>query len=250
MKVIVVANQKGGVGKTSLVFHLAHAISEEGGRVMVIDLDPQGNLSWCLRRRTEEACPAAEIFEREVLEAEPCTERILLVASNIKLARYEAAPGGMRIYFKLRRALERHRENPEADYVLIDCPPSLGLFSLAALVAGHRVVIPMRTEIFSVSGLGDLLNVVEEVRESVNPGLEVAGIVMNAVSSRTRVAQSTLEELAELSEELSLPVLAVLPATVRLEEALREGIPVWRLKEAGPMGTRIRKEIGKILNSL
>ena len=251
MKILVVANQKGGVGKTSLVLHLTWVLSEIGRRVLVIDLDPQGNLSWCLKRLSDETlCPAAAVFEKEEVHAERIAENIWLTASNIKLARYEAMAGGVNIYFRLRRALQKFRKEHPLDHVIIDCPPSLGLFSLSALVAGESLVIPMRTEVFSVAGLGDLLNIVDEVRENINPNLSIAGLVLNAVSSRTRVAQNTLNELSEITEELGLPILSVIPATVKMEEALREGLPVWQLKSQTPLVKKIRSEFQQLIEKL
>lgn len=251
MKVLVVANQKGGVGKTTIVFHLAWLLAEKGKEVLLIDFDPQGNLSWCFGRLSDDTeCPASAIFEKEEIKAEKKQDGIWLTASNIKLARYEAMAGGVNIYFRLRRALQRFAERQSIDYVIIDCPPSLGLFSLSALVAGEKLIIPMRTEVFSVTGLGDLLNIVDEVRENINPDLSVAGIVLNAVSSRTRVARNTLDELSEIREELELPLLAVIPATVKIEEALREGIPVWDLKRGSTRAKEIKNYFIALLKKI
>lgn len=251
MKILVVANQKGGVGKTSLVFHLTWLFAEAGQKVLVIDLDPQGNLSWCLRRISDDTeCPASAIFEKEEIEAEKRNENVWLTASNIKLARYEAMAGGVNIYFRLRRALQKFCEKQPIDYVLVDCPPSLGLFSLSALVAGESLIIPMRTEVFSVAGLGDLLNIVDEVRENINPNLSVAGLVINAVSPRTKVAKNTLAELSEITEELNLPILSVIPATIKMEEALREGVPVWQVKPENPIAKKIKNEFQRLIEKL
>jgi chromosome partitioning protein len=249
MKVLALANQKGGVGKTFLVFHLAHFLAEKGRRVLVVDLDPQGNLSLCFRLggAPGEGCGVCGVFEGERLSAVEVREGILLVTSDIRLARYEASAGGVGVYFKLKKALEAFCREEAVDFVLIDCPPSLGLFSLSAFVAARKVVVPMRSEVFSVSGLGDLLNVVAEVRENINPDLEVAGIVLNAVQERTRVARETLEALREGT---SLPLLALVPLSVKAEEAVREGRPVWRKSPEAPISRALREGLSRLLEGV
>jgi len=248
-KVIAVANQKGGVGKTFLVFHLAHFLREKGHRCLLVDLDPQGNLSLALQfsRQLDLGCEVARIFEEERFFAHEVEEGLLLVPSDIGLARYEASAGGVGVYFKLRRALERYLSEEGADFVLLDCPPSLGLFSLSAFVAAQALLVPLRPEMFSVSGLGDLLRVAEEVRENINAALEVTGLVLNAVQERTRVTRETLREL---SEHVSLPVLAKFPHSIRAEEALREGRPVWALAPESPLARSLREGLARVLEAL
>jgi len=251
VKVIVVANQKGGVGKTTVVFHLSWLLAEKGDKVLAIDLDPQGNLSWCMAGISDnEECAAATIFENEKIKMQEITENLWLTASNIKLARFEAVGGGVNVYFRFRKALEKLAQEQSVDWVVVDCPPSLGLFSLSALVAAEILFIPMRAEIFSVAGLGDLLNVTREIQENINPRLYVAGMVLNAVRLRTRVAKNTLEELSEMSGELKIPVVAVLPATIRVEEALRKRVPVWRLGRKNHVEEKIRAEFQKLVEVL
>jgi len=249
-RVVAVVNQKGGVGKTFLVFHLAHFLVERGARVLAVDLDPQGNLtlSFKIREgRVPEDCPAAEIFEEEKLRAEELLPGLFLCGSNIKLARYEAASSGVAIYFKFKKSLKKFFRQKEVDFVLIDCPPSLGLFSLSALVAAHKLIVPLRSEIFSVSGLGDLLNVVSEVKENINPELEIAGLVINALNPRTKVSRETLKELEEAQE---IPLLATIPASIKAEEALRAGLPLWQLEPSHKMAGALKKALKDILHSL
>jgi len=247
-KIIAVANQKGGVGKTFLVFHLAHFLAEKGFRTLAIDLDPQGNLSlaFTLARGWEPRCLAAEIFAAEKIVAEEVEKNLLLVSSEIGLARYEASAGGVSIYFKLKKALEAWPEKEALDFVLIDCPPSLGLFSLSALVASKGLLIPLRPEIFSVSGLGDLLQIVKEVRENINPGLEILGLLINAVQERTRVAKQTI---LELEKDVKLPILARFPASIKAEEALRQGVPVWHLAPESPLSRTLRRGLNELLQT-
>ena len=244
-KIIAVANQKGGVGKTFLVFHLAHFLKEKGAKVLAIDLDPQGNLSLCFylnQGRIPEGCPVAQVFENEELPVEEIEEGLFLAASNIHLARYEAASSGVGVYFKLKKGLKKLFEQEDFDLVLMDCPPSLGLFSLSAFVAAEKILVPLRTEIFSVSGLGDLLNVVNEVREEINPRLEIVGLVLNAVNPRTKVARETTEELSSQG----LPILATIPASIKAEEALRAGKPLWRLEPSHKVAQALKEALQKV----
>ncbi len=248
-RVLAVANQKGGVGKTFVVFHLAHFLAEKRKRCLLVDLDPQGNLSlsFQLPRGFEPSCEVAEIFARQEIKAQEISPYIFLVPSDIRLARYEASSGGVGIYFKLKRALEEFSKNHPVDYVLIDCPPSLGLFSLSAFVAADALLIPLRPEMFSVSGLGDLLQVVQEVKENINAALEILGLILNAVQERTKIARQTLTELAQSVE---LPVLAKLPLSIKAEEALRKGKPVWELTPEVPLARALQEGLHQILEVL
>ncbi len=247
-KIIAIANQKGGVGKTFLVFHLAHLLRDKGARVLAVDLDPQGNLtlSFCLGEGQRlEGCPAAEIFEHERLSLMALKEGLWLCGADIQLARYEALSRGVGVYFRLKKALARVKE--PLDYVLLDCPPSLGLFSLSAFVAAEKLLVPLRAEVFSVSGLGDLLNVVQEVQENINPRLKVVGLVLNAFDQRTRVARETL---AELSQEADLPVLATIPASIKVEESLRAGRPLWRFAPQHKMASLLQEALERVAQHL
>ncbi len=249
VRVIAVANQKGGVGKTFLVFHLAHFLAEQGKRCLLIDLDPQGNLSLAfqLPRGLAPSCEVAEIFARQEIIPREVAPNIDLVPSDIRLARYEATSGGVGIYFKLKKALERYLAENATDVVLIDCPPSLGLFSLSAFVAADGLLIPMRPEMFSVSGLGDLLQVVQEVQENINARLKVLGLVLNAIQKRTKIARETL---SELDANLELPILARLPHSIKAEEALRQGAPVWKVAPDSPLSAALREGFEQIYQRL
>lgn len=248
MHILALANQKGGVGKTFLAFHLAHFLVESGRKVLMIDFDPQGNLSLCFRKSFENdiPCRVTEVFELERLNPETIKEGLWLVPADIRLARFEASSGGVGIYFKLKKAIEAYLKNNPVDVVLIDCPPSLGLFSLSAFVAAQKIIVPLRSEVFSISGLGDLLNVVSEVKENINPNLEVQGLVLNAYQGRTRIGRDTLSEL----KEIGLPLLAIIPQSIRAEEALRAGLPVWHLAPEAPISKALEEGLSCILRTL
>ena len=247
-KILAVANQKGGVGKTFLVFHLAHYLAEAGRRVLAVDLDPQGNLSLAFRLGggAVEGCGVCGAFAAEgALSPVDLGGGLWLVSADLELARHGEGVRGVGAYFRLRRALEPLASGFDA--VVLDCPPSLGLLSLSAFVCAGSVLVPLRPEVFSVSGLADLVGVVQEVRETVNPALSVAGLVLNAVQGRTRVARDTLSELRGAVE---FPVLAVVPASVRAEEALRAGAPVWRLAPGSALARDLRAGLGAVVRAL
>ncbi len=248
-KIIAIANQKGGVGKTFLVFHLGHFLQEQGKKALLIDLDPQGNLSlaFYLLFGKETPCNAAYIFEKEKIKALKITDTLFLVSSNIELARYEAYSGGVSIYFKLKKALDLFLETEQVDYILIDCPPSLGIFSLSAFVAAEKVIVPMRPEVFSISGLGDLFNIIQEVKENINSHLNILGIVLNSVQERTKIAQNTLKEL---TSSINLPLLAIIPASIKAEESLRSGAPVWKKYPYTPIAKALVKGLENIIYNL
>jgi len=248
--IVAVANQKGGVGKTFLTFHLAFFARNKGCSILVVDLDPQGNLSLCFRlgeNLSTLPCLVAEVFEREKLSPIKMKDNFYVVPSDIQLARYEAMTSGVNIYFKLKRALTQFLKESSIDLVLLDCPPSLGLFSLSAFVASQKILVPLRTEVFSISGLGDLMNVVSEIRENINSQLKISGLVLNAVSGRTRIARETLKEI---EEGVELPILAVIPHSIKAEEALRLGKPVWEVSPSSRISLEILKGLKNIWSIL
>ena len=210
MRRIAIVNQKGGVGKTTTTVNLGAALARAGRRVLVVDLDPQGNLSTSLGVEIGEGEPSSYsvlIGERELAECiVPTAQKGLsLVPTNIDLSGAELELAGMqeREYRLLRavdaweqRSLEREGLSP-AEYVLFDCPPSLGLLSLNALVAAREVFLALQTEFLALQGMTRLLDVVNRIREALNPELSVTGIVPCLYDSRLRLAREVLGELRQ-----------------------------------------------------
>jgi chromosome partitioning protein len=221
-RVMVVANQKGGVGKTTTTVNLAASLALHGGRVLVIDLDPQGNASTALGidHHAEvpsiydvlvESKPLSDVVQPvadvEGLFCAPAT--IDLAGAEIELVSLVARES------RLQRAIEGY-EQP-LDYVLIDCPPSLGLLTVNALVAGAEVVIPIQCEYYALEGLGQLLKNVDLVRAHLNPRLHVSTILLTMYDGRTRLASQVAEEVrTHFGKEV---LRTSIPRSVRISEA-------------------------------
>ncbi|WP_372498725.1 ParA family protein [Yinghuangia soli] len=221
-RVMVVANQKGGVGKTTSTVNLAAALALHGARVLVVDLDPQGNASTALGIDHHASVPSiydvlvegkdlAEVVQPVVdvegLFCAPAT--IDLAGAEIELVSLVARES------RLQRAIDGY-EQP-LDYILIDCPPSLGLLTVNALVAGREVVIPIQCEYYALEGLGQLLRNVELVRGHLNPQLHVSTILLTMYDARTRLASQVAQEVRDhfAAEVLNTSI----PRSVRISEA-------------------------------
>jgi chromosome partitioning protein len=227
-RVMAVANQKGGVGKTTTSINLGACLAELGHRTLLIDLDPQGNASTGLGIDTRQVTKSMyDVVVHEVSlddVVEPASVKNLFVApANLDLAgaEIELVPMFSR-EMRLRRAIEQVIS--DYDYVLIDCPPSLGLLTVNGLAAASEVVVPIQCEYYALEGLGQLLRNVELVRKSLNPSLEVSTIVLVMYDARTRLADQVV---AEVREHFGDKVCrAVVPRNVRLSEAPSFGQPI------------------------
>ncbi len=222
-RVITIANQKGGVGKTTTAVNLAAALAQHGSRVLVIDLDPQGNASTALdvehRAGTTsiyhvlvEDQPLVGIIRAvddiPLLYCAPAT--IDLAGAEIELVPMVAREG------RLSRALGSYDES-QLDYILIDCPPSLGLLTVNALVAAAEVLIPIQCEYYALEGLEQLLRTVDLVRSHLNPGLSISTILLTMYDGRTRLASQVAEEVRSHFGDVVLQ--SIIPRSVRVSEA-------------------------------
>jgi chromosome partitioning protein len=228
-RVFVVANQKGGVGKTTTAVNVAAALAQHGLKVLVIDLDPQGNASTALAVEHGEGTPGSYhvLVDNtpidEVIVECPDVSGLFVVPATIDLAGAEIELVSLVAReTRLRKALDAHlAECAEVeatyDYVFIDCPPSLGLLTVNALSAGHEMLIPIQCEYYALEGLSQLLRTIDQIREHLNPRLRVSAIMLTMYDARTRLAAGVADEVREHFGETVLKT--AIPRSVRISEA-------------------------------
>ena len=226
--IVCVANQKGGVGKTTTTVSVAAALAAMSARVLVVDLDPQGNATTGLGLRAEEGDPSTYgvlVDGLEITEAVLHTEvdglDVLPSSLDLAGAEVELVPAFSR-ELRLRRALESVDEH--YDVVFIDCPPSLGLLTINALVAADQVLVPIQCEYYALEGLGQLMRTVHLVGDNLNRDLELGGVVLTMYDGRTNLSQQVVDEVRDYFGDRAYR--AIIPRTVRLSEAPSFGQPI------------------------
>jgi len=227
-RVLALANQKGGVGKTTTAVNLGACLAERGYHTLIVDLDPQGNASTGLGVDTRLLATSMYDVIMHELPLGECVvptdvPRLSLAPASLDLAgaEIELVPAFSR-ELRLRRAVEGIVDR--FDFVLIDCPPSLGLLTVNGLAAAAEVLVPIQCEYYALEGLGQLLRNVDLVRRSLNPGLELSTIVCVMYDARTKLADQVVKEVREhFGDKVCLTVV---PRTVRLSEAPSFGQPI------------------------
>jgi chromosome partitioning protein len=228
-RVVAIANQKGGVGKTTTAINLGAALAAVERRVAIVDLDPQGNASTGLglgpreRRKTcydvmmGEATLAEALVETGVpgLSLAPASPDL----SGLDIELVDAADRA----FRLRRAIAEHRAAPGFDIVLIDCPPSLNLLTINGMSAARGVLVPLQCEFFALEGLSQLLSTVERVKKSLNKELTIEGIILTMYDKRNNLSQQVAEDVKETLGDIVYET--VIPRNVRLSEAPSHAMP-------------------------
>lgn len=249
MRRVLLSNQKGGVGKTTLTRELGLWLGGHGLRVLLVDCDPQGNLSKSL---VEMGCGTPGLFEAlngEGLELLPVGEGIRLLAGSTKLALLEKRLlGEVDAYSRFSELLEV-AELQAFDLVLLDTPPSLGVLTLNALAAGDALVIPMSPALYSLQGTNDLMETVSKVHKALNPELELLGVMINAFDSVPVITRQIREEIEQAFGEKVFRT--ALSKSIRIEEAIASQLPVSEVdhrhkvsREIGALGEELLDRLG------
>ena len=232
-KIISIINQKGGVGKTTTVINLAAGLTIKGKRVLVIDLDPQGNATTGLGLSNNDTSDRT-IYSvlngtRKVSEVinKTSIENLDLIASNVDLSGLEIETAGdTRRAFILKEQITSYLNDSRGsyDYVLIDCPPSLSLLTIMALVASSSLVVPLQTEFFALEGLTQLMKTIDRIKTNLNPELLIKGILLTMYDKRNKLSSQVEAEAREYFKDKVYQT--VVPRNVRLSEAPSHGVPV------------------------
>jgi len=230
-KIIAVANQKGGVGKTTTTINLSAALAEAGFRVLVVDLDPQGNASTGLgieqadREYTTYELLLEDIDLKDVIQASKVEDLSIIPATvDLSSADLELISNEKRS-FLLHDALRQTKmDEYEFDFILIDCPPSLNLLTVNAMIASHSVLVPLQSEFFALEGLSQLMLTIREVRQSGNKDLRIEGVVLTMYDKRNNLSQQVEQDARENLGDLVFET--VIPRNVRLSEAPSFAMPV------------------------
>jgi chromosome partitioning protein len=233
-RILALANQKGGVGKTTTAINLGTALAAIGERVLIVDLDPQGNASTGLGiDRRSRKCSTYDVLIGEVplrdAVVPTAVPRLHIAASTMDLSGLELELGSTRDRaFRLRDAIAALNTNAAHDtdytYVLIDCPPSLNLLTVNAMAASDAILVPLQCEFFALEGLSQLLQTVEQVRSTLNPNLSIHGIVLTMFDSRNNLSNQVVADVRQFMG--SKVYNTMIPRNVRISEAPSYGKPV------------------------
>ncbi|MEG1705145.1 MAG: AAA family ATPase [Clostridia bacterium] len=249
-KVISIANQKGGVGKTTTAVNLSACIAEKGKRVLLVDIDPQGNATSGLGVEAHQdksvynvlvdSIPMEETIQVTMIKKlDVCPANINLAGAEIELVSMVSREN------RLKKAIDSVKE--KYDYVLIDCPPSLGLITLNAFTASDSVLVPIQCEYYALEGLGQLINTIKLVQKHLNQDLNVEGVVLTMFDARTNLSS---EVAIEVEKYFGNKVFqTIIPRNIRLSEAPSHGLPI-TLYDKDSKGAETYKKLAKELLTL
>ena len=233
MQIISIINQKGGVGKTTTVINLAAGLAQQGKKILVIDLDPQGNATTGLGlsnlENTNRSIYGVLNGTEEIVDVIKNTqlENLDIITSNVDLSGLEVETAGDNerafiLKVKLTAYLNNFMEN--YDYIFIDCPPSLSLLTVMALVSSNSLIVPLQTEFFALEGLTQLIKTIERIKTNLNPDLKIRGILLTMFDKRNKLSSQVEKEARDYFNEKVYTT--VIPRNVRLSEAPSHGVPV------------------------
>ncbi len=233
MQIISIINQKGGVGKTTTAINLAAGLAQQEKKVLIIDLDPQGNATTGLGlsnlENSGETIYGVLNGTRSIDEVIKKTnfQNLDIITSNVDLSGLEVETAGdneRAFIMKVKLAAYLNDSERSYDYILIDCPPSLSLLTVMALVSSHSLVVPLQTEFFALEGLTQLMKTIERIKVSLNPELKIRGILLTMYDKRNKLSSQVEKEARDYFNEKVYAT--VIPRNVRLSEAPSHGMPV------------------------
>ena len=226
-RIIAIANQKGGVGKTTTAVNLSACLAQQGKKTLMIDIDPQGNATSGLGidKQVEKSVYDVIINDEEIKGTlqKTCVDKLEVCPSNINLAGAEIELVSV-ISRENRLNFAISKVKDDYDYIILDCPPSLGLITLNALTAADTVLVPIQCEYYALEGLGQLMSTVDLVQRHLNKDLEVEGVVLTMFDARTNLSTQVVEEVRRYFDKKVYRT--VIPRNVRLSEAPSYGLPI------------------------